>query len=434
MTNRRTFFKQASLLGAGSVIGGSILPGCSGGNSRSALPLSTDKQLKIRKVETAWITVPFLRSQGLAGGDMANSTDVVCRITTDDGIRGIGEARGAHLPDICKVIMDEYTPLLMGENPMETHYLWTKLYDAKLAGMSPPNWGPMRPYQAALAAVDLALWDIKAKALGLSICELLGGKPHPLPVYLCKGFYVEGQSLGEMCEEAVAEINRFGFKYTKIRVGRYGVDDAIQRIAAFRKALGPDMQIAVDVNQAFDYDTTLDFLKRAEQYNLLWIEEPLGRTPRGNDVGKPDYDWDIYLGRLAKHTSTELSSGENHYTLIDSNSLITNGGIKYMQFDITKNGGLTEWLKVAALCEANNVLMAPHHVPHFHVMPTAAIANGFIIEYFDNKWHHPAWPHLFDGFPEVKDGMIACPSGTGWGMEVNENFLRSHGTLVSWNS
>ncbi|MDR3120128.1 MAG: mandelate racemase/muconate lactonizing enzyme family protein [Clostridiales bacterium] len=396
--------------------------------------------MKISKVETAWITVPCDPPQGLSSGDITMSTDAVCRITTDEGLYGIGEARGASLPEICRVIAGEYTPLLLGENPVESQYIWDKLYRHKLAGLTPPeqsgkrpDWPAMRPYQAALAAVDLAIWDIKAKARNLSVCELLGGKPHPVVAYLSKAFYVEGQSLDEMCREAIEELERDGYTHMKMRVGRYGHEDAVRRIAAVRKAVGPAMKIGVDVNQAFDCETAIKTCKAAEEYDLMWIEEPLGRAPKGADTKKADYDWDACLGEIAANTSVPLSSGENHYNLRDCNSLVTKGGIRYMQYDATKNGGATEWLKVAALCEANGILMAPHHVPHFHIMLSAAISNAFIVECYDNKRQHPAWPHLFDGFPEVKNGLMECPTGKGWGMDINEKFLKKHGTPVAWD-
>lgn len=392
--------------------------------------------MKIVKVEAAWIKIPCNPVQGLSTMDITHSTDAVCRVTTDEGIYGIGEGRGADLASTCKIIMEEYAPLLIGENPMESQRLWDKVYNYKLAHMTPgtpPDWEPLRPYQAAMAALDIAIWDIKAKALDMSVCELLGGAPRPMPAYLSKAFYVQGQTLDDMCNEAIEELERNGYTHMKMRVGRYDGADAIKRIAAVRKALGADMKISVDVNHAFDYRTALEVAREVEQYDLMWIEEPICRIPQGADVNNSGYDWDAYLGKLADATTIPMSAGENHYNLHDCYSLITKGKIKYMQYDATKCGGVTEWMKVAALCEANSVLMAPHHVPHFHVMLNAAVSNSCILECYDNKRQHPAWPYLFDGFPEVKNGHVQCPTGKGWGMDINERFLEEYGVLVSWD-
>ena len=388
--------------------------------------------MKIVKVETAWIAMPMSPPQGLSIMDMKESTDAVVRITTDEGLRGIGEARGAPLTEICKIIAEEYTPLLLGEDPRATQFLWDKMYNHKLAHMSPP-WAPMRPYQAAQAAVDLALWDIKAKAANQSVCELIGGKPHPVPAYLAKGFYVKDQSLDEMCAEFVEELELGGYKHLKMRGGRYGKDETVQRVKAMREAVGPDIKIALDINCGFDSETTIAVAKEIEQYDIMWIEEPIGRAPQGVDKARPDYDHDLVLGEIASQTSIPLSSGENHFTLRDCESLITKGGIKFMQFDMVKNGGLTEYLKISALCEARGIFMAPHHVPHFHLMPVAAQSHAIIVECYDNKRQNPSWPYLFDGYPEVKDGYMQFPEGHGWGMEINDAFLKKHGTPVSWD-
>ena len=103
-----------------------------------------------------------------------------------------------------------------------------------------------------------------------------------------------------------------------------------------------------------------------------------------------------------------------------------------MQFDAIKNGGVTEFLKVAALCEAHSVPLAPHHVPHFHVQLAAAMPNGFIVEVFANAKQHVAWPDLFPGYPEVRDGKMYVPDGPGWGMEINDDLIGRHGTRVCW--
>ncbi len=389
--------------------------------------------MKIVKIETAWISIPCNPPQGVSSMTIQASTDTICRITTDEGIVGIGEGRGAAQPEICRTIMEEYSPLLLGENPLYSQELWNRMYSYKLGVPGrPPEWKDLRRYQVALAAVDLALWDIRARAQNLSVCELLGGKPKAMPAYLSKAFYVDGQSHEEMCDEALTEMKRDGFTHMKMRVGRYGFRDAIERIEAVRKAIGPDIKLAVDVNEMFDYETALQTCRAAEPYDLMWMEEPFHRYPRGNDIGNPNYDRDNFSGILSRQTSIPLSAGEHHYGYAECFRLITRGCIRYMQYDVTKDGGVTAWLKVSAACEQAGILMAPHHVPHFHIMLNAAVPNGFIMECYDNKRQHPAWPHLFDGFPTVKNGMMDCPKGPGWGMSVNEDFLRKHGHLYAW--
>ena len=151
--------------------------------------------MKITNVETAWISMPLPIPRGLSGGPIRSSTDAVCRITTDDGIRGIGESRGGPLDQICEIIDTTLNPLLLNENPVETEHLWQTMYESLLGeNAQRPRDRERRTVLAAIAAVDLALWDIKGKMTGMSICELLGGHPRPMPAYLSEGFYIEGGS------------------------------------------------------------------------------------------------------------------------------------------------------------------------------------------------------------------------------------------------
>jgi len=219
----------------------------------------------------------------------------------------------------------------------------------------------------------------------------------------------------------------------------------------------------VDANQAWDAAEAVVRARALEPYHLTWLEEPVpspGRIRRGESAAP---DWDTQCGEIAAATSIPLASGENHVSLAECRDLIQKGGVRFMQFDCVKNGGVTEFLKVAALCEAQDadgprtggsgaalrtgapgcvgldgqphaVLMAPHHVPHFHVQLAAALPHTFMVEYFHSEKQHPAWLELFEGYPAVRDGRMAVPDTAGWGMTINDRFLREKGTLLHWRS
>lgn len=383
--------------------------------------------MKIINVETAWISMPLPVPRGLSGGPIRSSTDAVCRITTDEGISGIGESRGGLLDQICEVIDTAFKPMLLDENPVETEYLWQMMYQSLLGedAKKPKGWTP-RTILAAIAAVDLALWDIKAKTAGISICQLLGGHPRPIAAYISEGFYIEGQTLDEMVDEAGAAMEAGGFKALKIRIGRGEPEDSEVRIKAIRDGLGDEINLMADVNQAWDVEGTIAACERLEDYNLSWLEEPIpiSRTQEHNP--------DLLYGQIVDATNVPIASGENHIDLMECHSLAEYGGIHYMQFDAIKNGGVTEFMKVASLCQAYGIPLAPHHVPHFHVQLVAAAPNGLILEAFDNAKQHVAWPDLFPGFPEVKDGYINIPDKPGWGMEINDELIERHGVKVNW--
>jgi len=383
--------------------------------------------MEITKVETAWVKVKCQPPQGLSDFTISHSTDAVCRITTDEGLQGIGEARG-EIKEICEIINNDLQPLLDGKNPLYIQDLWSKMYK-KLLGNS-KNTMQERNFKAAIAAVDLALWDIKAKNARLSVCELLGSNPKPVKAYLAKGCYVEGQTVEKMATEIIPEMEKGGFSHVKIRVGRQGAKEAEKRVKAVRDAIGDKVEIMVDANQGWDLQEAIRSANLLAPYDIYWIEEPLKAPTENNKI---DYQiWDYRLNRLKEKISIPLASGENHTDLQEIRNLINKVGPKYIQYDATKNGGVTEWLKVAALAEANELYMVPHHVPHFHAPLTKVVPNGLMVECYDNKRQHPAWPNLFSGFPKVKNGKIELSSDLGWGMEINDKFVHSHGKLVNW--
>jgi len=258
--------------------------------------------MKIDRVETAWIEIDCPEPQGLSGSDITRSTDALCRITTSDGLRGIGEGRGAPLAEICSIMHELFTPLLVGENALHTRYLWEKLFQATLDSKGEPKRG-LNPaaVRGALCAVDLALWDIKAKAANVSVCELLGGKPHPVPAYIQKGFYVPGESLNKMADEAVRGLEAGGYGYLKMRIGRNGTREARERVSVMREALGDDIGLMVDVNQAWHLDEAVEGAKALEPYNLTWYEDPIARKPRTGSPSQSaeNFDWNGELGELA---------------------------------------------------------------------------------------------------------------------------------------
>ena len=388
--------------------------------------------MRIRDVETAWLRIESPEPQGLSGGYMTHSSDALCRITTEDGVRGVGEGRGAPLREICAIIHEIFTPILEGENPLHTQHLWDRLHAATHGPDGKVRGGlKTASVRGALGAVDIALWDIKGKVAGMSVCELLGGRPRPVPAYIQKGFYVKGQSLSEMADEAVRVLEEGGYRYLKMRVGRNGVGEARERVEAMRLALGDDIGLMVDVNGAWELPEAIEGARALEPYNLVWLEEPVPRTPR--TLPREGYDWNAELGKLGRETSIPLAAGENHQGLLEFRDLIIKGKPKYMQLDVAKHsGGVSEWVKILGMCQAHGILMAPHLVPQFHVHLVAAASNGFIVECGDNRKQHPSWPDLFPGWPEVSNGEMECPAAPGWGLEINDEMVRRHGTILRW--
>lgn len=387
--------------------------------------------MAITSVESAWIQLPLKAPRGLSGGPITASTDAVCRVTTTDGVEGIGEARGSDLSVICQIVDEVLRPLLLGLDESEVEALWSRMHHALLGPgvLRPARW-TYRAVLAAIGMVDQALWDIRARRAGAPVCVALGGARRAVPAYLSEGFYIEGQSREEMVDEAQAGLERLGFRALKVRIGR-GIRDSVARIRCLRERLGEALVLMADANQAWDLTTALAALRRLDQYNLTWLEEPI--KPHGGTYRLHDgHDANADTGCLAGRTRTPIATGENHVDYEECRDVVERGGAKYMQFDAIKNGGVTEWTRVARLCAEHAVAMAPHHVPHFHVHLASAVEHGAWVECFDYEKQHPAWPDLFPGFPPVVDGTMTPPDAPGWGMTISDEFLAKHGTLVRW--
>jgi len=387
--------------------------------------------MAIASVESAWIQLPLATPRGLSGGPITASTDAVCRVTTGDGVEGIGEARGSDLTIICEIVDQALRPIVLGMDESGIDDVWEGMHGALLGPevLRPARW-THRAVLAAIGMLDQALWDIRAHRAGVQLCVTLGGRGRAVPAYLSEGFYIEGQTLDEMVDEAQAGLERFGYRALKVRIGR-GVLDSIDRIRRIRKRLGDDLVLMADANQAWDLTTALSVARRLEPYNLTWLEEPIkphGGTYREHDGHDPNGD----TAALASRTTIPIAIGENHVDSEECRDILGRAKIGYMQFDAIKNGGVTEWLRVARLCAEHGVAMAPHHVPHFHVQLAAAVDHGRWVECFDYAKQHPAWPDLFPGFPPVVNGTMTPPDAPGWGMSINEKLLAKRGNLVRW--
>ena len=270
------------------------------------------------------------------------------RLATDDGREGFGfTGTHAHLPSdrlIAACIGTCYGPLLKGEDASERRRLWQKL------ARSPAlQWvGRAGITQLALAAVDVALWDLNAKAAGVPLWHLLGGAVRDTVVAYNTDvgwLSLSDDALVDGCRRAV-EVD--GFRGVKVKVGHDRPEVDLRRLARVRQAIGPDVTLAVDGNGKWDLPTCQRFCAQAEALDLLWFEEPLW------------YDDVASHAALARSTSIPIALGEQLYTADAFAAFMDARAIHYVQPDTTRLGGITEFLKIMALCETHYVGLIPH--------------------------------------------------------------------------
>ncbi len=358
-------------------------------------------------------------------------SELVVRVYTDEGLVGIGEAHGAGMPfpnvyrqnpdgtlraeGASRVVVDIMKPILVGEDPLDNERLWDKMFNlCHSIGWAGAGRGRSE-ILTAIAGVDIALWDIKGKAASLPVYKLLGGQRDTVPCYVTGGYYQDGKTLGHLVQECETYAD-LGYKAIKLKIGHVGVAEDVERVTAVRRALGPSIDLMLDVNEGYDVPTAIRAARLMEPLNIRWLEEPVHW-----------YDRVEGLGQVARSTSIPIASGENASHRWDARDLITRGGIRVMQFDCTRNGGVTEVLKVAGLCAMQNVRLAPHHDPQIHGHLVAGLPVGEILETFPAADRDPIWAELFSVRPEIKDGQMTLLDRPGWGIELDEDTLRTRG-------
>lgn len=356
--------------------------------------------MKITAVE------PFILHLPLTQSSISDSTHSIthwgvvgAKISDESGLAGYGfTGTHADLPSdrlITACIRDCYAKLLLGEDATGITGLWTRL-----ARNPALQWvGRAGITQLALAAVDVALWDLRAKHAGEPLWRLLGGGTgRVVEAYNTDiGWLSFSQDqLVSLCTEAV---ERDGFRRLKVKVGHDDPAEDVRRLRAVRQAVGDDVRIAVDGNGKWDLPTCKRFCALAESLDIFWFEEPLWY----DDVGSH--------AALARATSIPIALGEQLYTLDAFNAFLSAGAVHFVQPDVTRLGGITEYIQVADLAHAHRLPIAPHagEMSQVHVHLSFWHPASGILEYI---------PWIKDHFEEpirVENGRFVRPSQPGAG-------------------
>jgi L-alanine-DL-glutamate epimerase-like enolase superfamily enzyme len=316
-------------------------------------------------------------------------------ITTSDGAEGFGlsyskRAGGPALHAHAR----EIAPELLGEDASDIGRLWDKL---QWAGASVGRGGLA---VQAIAAFDVALWDLKARRAGLPLAKLLGAYRDGVRCYNTSGGF-----LSVPAEEAVANAEAAlarGVGGIKLKVGHPDPRVDIERVELARKRLGDDVPLMVDANQQWDRPTALRMGRRLEPYNLVWIEEPLDAF---DAQGHAD---------LARALDTPVATGEMLTSVAEHWHLLQAGAADILQPDAPRVGGISQFMKVSALADHMGVPIAPHFAMELHLHLAAAQPRESWVEHFD--WLEP----LFNERLELRDGRMLIPPRPGLGLTVSE--------------
>lgn len=344
-------------------------------------------------------------------------------VRTDEGIVGTGEiAIGPQAP-VCEMVK-LIAAAIEGEDPRGHAELWQRMLSITNPrpggiggwdGLPPPLPRHMRPFfMAAMAGIDIAIWDIKGKAAGLPVFRLLGGTQTSVFTYGVGGFYVDGGPLEAVGEEFAGYVEN-GFKAVKLKAGALSLDDEITRIQAIRDAIGPDILFMLDVNAPFDLAGAIEYAHAVEPYDIFWFEEPLHWYLQPAD-----------FVHLAKATPIPLAHGEREMHRFTTRDFIDSGAIKYVMYDSTRYGGFTEALRVSHYAEQKGVVNTPHSAPHIHAHLVSAFAgSSFAAESVGDERLHPIHNRIYRGGARCHDGYVHLTEDPGFGLGIDWDAVKA---------
>jgi D-galactarolactone cycloisomerase len=365
----------------------------------------SEGMMKIVAVETHHIAVPFNMGGPpikFAGVSWTALETLLVRVVTDSGLEGWGEAFGHACCSTTRAAVDtQLAPAAMGQDARDIRGLMRRLAQSFHA------FGRNGPLTYSLSALDIALWDIAGKEAGLPLWRLLGAtSPGPLNAYASLLRYSEPEAVGDACSRAVSR----GYRHIKL----HEIDDLAVRAA--REAVGFEVGLMLDTNCPWTVDKAVAAARRLREYSLDWLEEPI--WPPEDYTG---------LARVRREGGLPTAAGENAAGLFGFQNMFTAGAVDVAQPSVTKIGGVSEMLRIAALADANGVRLIPHcayfgpgwlaslHI-HAAIAPEAPFERLFI-DLEASPYHE---------FVLGIDGQVSLPGGPGLGLDPDIDVLNRY--------
>ena len=363
---------------------------------------------KITEIIVEYYRIPLDEQLGDAKHGIYTDFELpVVKIITDDGIEGVGYTYTGGVGGRAITAMIEYDlkPFLLGKDASSVEKLWEEMqWHIHYVGR-----GGIASF--AISAVDIALWDIRAKKAGEPLYKLLGG------CYDRTKCYAGGIDLNFSKEKLLENIQSYldrGFRAVKIKLGQPTLEEDIERVEAVRELIGPSMPFMVDANMGWTVEQAIRAAQKLQRYDILWLGEPT----------IPD-DYDGYR-LIRERGGVPIAAGENFHTVYEFKQMIERGTIDFVQPDASNIGGITGWMKVANLAYAHNIPVCTHGMQELHVSLMAAIphqsymeVHSFPIDRYTER------PLVLD-----EEGRAVAPSVAGTGVSFNWERLKPY--KVEW--
>jgi L-alanine-DL-glutamate epimerase-like enolase superfamily enzyme len=366
--------------------------------------------MRIESIEAVAIEIPLRRNFGGSTYAVLKRCTIVTRLRTDSGLvsevyNGDNREHGAEL---VRLILETLAPRVIGLDITETERIWDTMFALSHTARR------RQLLMEAIACVDCAVWDVLGKARGVGVCELLGGKPRPLPIISIGGYYVEGKTMADIGREMEA-YRRSGMAGCKFKVGGLTPEEDARRVDAARRAAGPDFVLAVDANRAWSVEEAVRFARLVEPLDIAWFEEPCHW-----------YDDAAMMARVRKATRIPITAGQSEITSHGVRRLLEAGAVDLVNVDASECGGVTEWRRAAALGQAAGVRMAHHEESQISQHLLAGVPHGTYVECFADPDRDPVWQTMWANRPAPRAGTIELSAGAGFGLVLDEAMMRRY--------
>jgi len=370
--------------------------------------------MKISTITAYPISFPVSSAGGvrLGIGRTVKRDTVLVEVQTEGGLTGWGEAHHGRAPGtVAHLINTTLAQLVKGMDASDVNGVWSRMYKMQLS-----SHGMGAAAAIGMSGIDMALWDIRAKAVGWPLYKLLGGSAKTIPAY-AGGISLGYQPPQDLVAEAGALVEQ-GYRALKLRVGDTWTSD-VARVRAVREALGDDVDLLVDANTNYRIEDVRRVMPAYDELNVGWLEEPF-----------PPHDAATYI-QAAALGSTPLAAGENHYTRFEFQRVVEDRAITILQPDLSKTGGITEGLRIAALGSAWKLPINPHtSATGLNMAATvhflASIDNGGYYEADVAKENLFRDQLTSPGYELCERGCVRPLGLPGIGVEVDVEFIRAH--------
>ncbi|KXU85905.1 racemase [Caballeronia megalochromosomata] len=365
----------------------------------------------IESIAVCAAAVPLDRVTSFSTRTVSTRHYGLVKVRSTDGVEGIGFCYiGSAAGELLTVAVEQLlAPVLIGKDSYAVEGLWQAMYDEALLQ------GRAGTVMRALSILDVALWDLNARTHKLPLHKYLGANElETVPAYASGGYYLEGKTPEKLGEEMASYVEK-GFRAVKMKGGRLSPQEEERRVKAAREAVGPDVELMIDMNNGWtDVTQALQHVRRFEQYDPYFIEEPFS----------PD-DVDNHA-RLARATRIPIATGEIGYGRWYHKELLDKGAAAILQTDAAVCGGITEWRKIAATAASHGVVMCPHWFHDLHAPLVAATPNARYVEFF---WDDQVlnFRRLIDRQLSHRDGRVMLHDAPGLGFSFDENEVAKYG-------